>query len=105
MDTGDYGGCFPSSPLHVRRSSAQLFLDVPESSVGKPARGGAAIQETPMKARSEEVTKHSYPSSEKENTREGDETRIQDRPVHGGQDSIYKTLGWDDVDDDLDDLT
>lgn len=137
----------PSSPLHVRRSSAQLFPAIPESVMkvaGKPT-DFFSLQETPVKKSSESYLQHSHPSqlvsrenveasedpfrlqetpvkkrpepplqhsqqpsltgSDKENSRNGRGTPTTSKPVMeiqtNQQDSIYKSLGWDDEVDEL----
>ncbi|KAL3428042.1 hypothetical protein PVAG01_01551 [Phlyctema vagabunda] len=80
--------CPPSSPLHVRRSSVQLFANNHTSSVDETT---LAVQDTPVKKR---LWEHAHPNSEKENSESDGKPRLV-------IDSIYKSLGWD---DDLDDL-
>ncbi|TVY37433.1 hypothetical protein LOCC1_G007360 [Lachnellula occidentalis] len=98
----------PSSPLHMRRSSAQLFI-VHDSAVKRPTEFSTAqgIQETPVKKRPEDKLQHSHPApspgGNKENT--GVKVGVVDdgSKSSGGrqEESIYKALGWD---DDIDDL-
>jgi hypothetical protein len=108
-DTNAY---LPSSPLHVRRSSAQLFTAIPDSAAkGLSSFSSYGIQETPMKRRQETTVDHSHPglsgsASDKEN--DGIETKegmIASSSQESGrkEDDIYKSLGWDDPDD-IDDL-
>lgn len=108
MEAGEYGVIPPSSPLHVRRSSAQLFPAVPSSTAPKSASltVPSAAQETPVKKGPEISTpqNHRHPSSEKENARVEKASSTSIIRTGGGADSIYKSLGWDADDDDLDDL-
>lgn len=110
LRTVDHGNFLPSSPLHIRRSSASLFSAVPESAV-KPSPQIAApsgLPETPVKRRIDFQAAHSHPevvrlSSNKENE------SLSEKVVSGHNvekaidkvesDSIYKSLGWDDPDD------
>lgn len=108
MVEADFGG-LPSSPIHVRRSSAQLFTAVPDSAVKNTATFlSYGIQDTPVKRRPASSLEHSHPSvvgfgSDKEN----DQLRKpvvsigQPKDLETGKD-IYKALGWDD--NDIDDL-
>jgi DNA replication regulator SLD3 len=132
-----YGGFLPSSPLHVRRSSAQLFASVPESAHKVPsgistlygiqetpvkqrterildaepisiAFTPQGVQETPVKKRVENVLGHSHPimpnyGSDKENEKTILASVIRKEEVPLREESIYKSLGWDD-DNDIDDL-
>lgn len=137
----------PSSPFHVRRSSAQLFPVIPESVVKVLAKPTdlSSLQETPLKKKPESHLQHSHPAqissgdnveasedllrlqetpvkkrlnpslqhtqhsslagSDKENLRNGRGTPSIVKPVveiqANQQDSIYKSLGWD---DDIDEL-
>jgi DNA replication regulator SLD3 len=106
----DYGEFPPSSPLHVRRSSASLFPIVPESTLKAPSgfEMPSGVQETPIKKRPDPQLKHSHPGipasgSDKENTRVRKEVVTNIQLVPGisqrQEDSIYKSLGWDDADD------
>ncbi|KAL2067193.1 hypothetical protein VTL71DRAFT_1617 [Oculimacula yallundae] len=108
----DYGG-IPSSPIHVRRSSAQLFTAVPESTVKNPAAIlSFGVEDTPIKRRSTISFEHGHPTitnlgSDKENDGKGLRTTT-DIGQRGDtspdkEESIYKALGWDD-NDDIDDL-
>lgn len=101
----------PSSPLHVRRSSAQLFTAVPESATRNPFAALPGLEETPVKKRPESASEHSHPTipsmgNDKENEKLGATVgTVQPRQITQGatkDDSIYKSLGWDD--DDIDDL-
>ncbi|KUJ20411.1 uncharacterized protein LY89DRAFT_442789 [Mollisia scopiformis] len=99
------GDCPPSSPLHIRRSSAQLFPAIPDSAM-KKFSNTSGIADTPVKA----TTGHAHPStleigSDKENLRQGSEVekvfnQSKNHDVTNNE-SIYKALGWD---DDLDEL-
>lgn len=109
-----HGAFPPSSPLHARRSSAQLFNVVPESA-GKSSSSTASygIQETPVKKRSETLLDHSHPSMpgpscyNKENVgiERGAVVNTGLSKINGTrkEESIYHSLGWDDADD-IDDL-
>jgi len=107
----DYGSCLPSSPLHVRRSSAQLFTAVPNSAIKMQSSFGG-IQETPVKTKQPATLDHSHPvvpgpGSDKENEVIEGAVRtsagLKEGTSTAGETSIYKSLGWDDADD-LDDL-
>jgi DNA replication regulator SLD3 len=109
----DYHAYLPSSPLHVRRSSAQLFPAVPESAAkGISASSSYGIQETPLKRRQEIMFNHSHPGllgsgSDKENHRkEKGEIIMRNSSQETGrkEENIYQSLGWDDADD-IDDLS
>jgi DNA replication regulator SLD3 len=94
----DFSGFPPSSPLHVRRSSAQLFTALPDSA-GETLASSNGIQETPVKRRP--LIGHSHPNvqglnSDKENQRV--ESNLQ-QFTRTHEESIYKSLGWDDADD------
>lgn len=104
----------PSSPIHIRRSSAQLFSSVPDSAVKAvptswTTHGG--IQETPVKKRAvSTVFDHGHPVSspnfDQENTKQVEVKESDDVPPIGTTrtqqgESIYKSLGWDDDSDDL----
>ncbi|RDW88863.1 hypothetical protein BP6252_00895 [Coleophoma cylindrospora] len=92
-----YGGCLPLSPLHARRSSAQLFPTVLDFATPTTASSAFAVQETPVKSRADVFLQHGHPSNEKENL-----TRtVETEDLETANDSIYKSLGWD---DDIDDL-
>ena len=106
----DYGGYLPSSPLQPRRSG-QLFATVLDSAV-KDTPGPATsrgIQETPIKKRAG-TTVHGHPAlnsrSDKEN--DGGENKVSNVGMKtmgsSQEESIYKSLGWDDADD-LDELS
>lgn len=105
----DYGGCLPSSPLQPRRSTGQLFAAVQDSVVKtvsflSVSRG---IQETPIKKKAGTTPVHSHPavvtsSSDKENSRgEKKATKVGMKATieSSQEESIYKSLGWDDADD------
>jgi DNA replication regulator SLD3 len=104
----EYNTYLRSSPLHVRRSNAQLFTAVPDSAV-KGLSGFAihGIQETPMKRRQETTLDHRLPESsasgsDKENDRieRGKMAMASSSQETGGkEENIYKSLGWDDADD------
>ena len=105
----DYGGYLPSSPLQPRRSG-QLFATVLDSAV-KNTPGPATshgIQETPIKKRAG-TSVHGDPAlksrSDKENDRgENKASNVGMKTMGSSQEeSIYKSLGWDDADD-LDEL-
>jgi len=106
----DYGGCPPSSPLHVRRSSAQLFTAVPDSATKIPS-SFSGVQETPVKTKQTTNLYHNHPvepgpSSDKENELRGGSglgVGVKERTKRRSEESIYKSLGWDDADD-LDDM-
>lgn len=98
----------PSSPLHVRRSSAKLFA-VPDSAAKVPITSWVSqgVQETPVKKRSD-VPPHSHPEpasdGNKENVEVTKSTTTEDGSKMGGvgqEVSIYTSLGWD---DDIDEL-
>jgi hypothetical protein len=106
----DYNGYLASSPLHVRRSSAQLFTAASDSTAkGLPEFQSHGIQETPVKRRNEIMFDHSHfvvtgPGSDKENEDDiiGRGKILVDNPSQEsgtGEESIYKSLGWDDADD------
>ncbi|KAH7383603.1 DNA replication regulator SLD3-domain-containing protein [Cadophora sp. MPI-SDFR-AT-0126] len=108
----NFGG-IPSSPLHVRRSSAQLFNAVPDSVVKNPSASlSYGIDDTPVKRRPASSLEHSHPmlasfGSDKENDQSGkkavDDVGLRRSLGEGKEESIYKALGWDD-NDDIDDL-
>jgi DNA replication regulator SLD3 len=109
----DYNAYLPSSPLHVRRSSAQLFTAAPDSTAKRLSAGSLyGVQETPVKRRPEIMFDHSHPGlsgpgSDKENDRiERRNTLIATSSQETGRmdENIYKALGWDDEADDIDDL-
>lgn len=110
----DYYGHLAFSPLHVRRSSAQLFTAASDSTgKGLSEFKSHSVQETPVKRRNEIMFDHSHPvatgsSSDKENGDDiiGRGKTLVDNPSQesgGGEENIYKSLGWDDADD-IDDL-
>ena len=136
------GGFPPSSPIHVRRTSAQLFPVVPESAVKATSKPLSfdSLQETPVKKRSDSHLQHSHPSllaSGDDRNTLGDPFGLQETPIkqrldglqfgqppslesgsdkenlengrrdsnsnpvveiQSQEDSIYKSLGWDDGD-------
>lgn len=101
----DIGGYFLSSPLHVRRSSAQLFSSVPDSAAksSETMYSPQGIEETPVKRRAG-VIGHAHPpveiGSDKENgVRSGESLGNREEFGSTNEESIYKSLGWDDVDD------
>jgi hypothetical protein len=114
MIESDMGAFAPFSPSHVRRSSAQLFA-LPDSATKRtsPTFIPHGIQETPVKIiRFEDKLQHSHPAvakydSDKENERGlGMTSLIQNQPQSAPvveEQSIYKSLGWDDGDD-IDDM-
>jgi DNA replication regulator SLD3 len=114
----EYAGFLPSSPLHVRRSSALLFNSVPDSAhkstnlsfdFGNLSTKGGVL-ETPVKRRSIDFDSgHAHPEislpalrNDKENdvlddTKKG---KSKENSVIPEQEAdIYKDLGWDDVDE------
>jgi DNA replication regulator SLD3 len=107
-----YGGHLPSSPLQSRRSSGQLFAAVPDSVVKSTSHPTLiyGIQETPVKKRAATTQLHGHPapssSSDKENGRVKTVTNVEMKATVGSsqEESIYKSLGWDDADD-LDELS
>ena len=110
----DYGGYLSSSPLQSRRSSGQLFAAVPDSAVKTSSRPTmtCGIQETPVKKGAETTQLHGHPArtsgSDKEN-RGGRNKMVTNVGMKGTigssqEESIYKSLGWDDADD-LDELS
>lgn len=109
----DYGTSMPSSPLQPRRASGQLLTVVPKSAVKNISRSSfpQGIQETPIKKRAEATLGHSHPAAptpSSENSR-GGRGRVTNDGIgqvlgtNKEDDSIYKSLGWDDADD-TDDL-
>jgi DNA replication regulator SLD3 len=111
-EIGKHSDFPPSSPLHVRRSSAQLFSSVPDSAAKPSSIAWASqLQETPVKRASVNINHIEttlISSCDKENTHSVEENSGRERPRQTSkiqqEDSIYKSLGWDDPDD-LDDLT
>jgi DNA replication regulator SLD3 len=97
----------PSSPLHMRRSSGQLFTVVPASTIKIPSASRfLGITDTPIKS----MTGHGHSidlemGSNKENLQQGEIGNFNQNQHDEvtNEDSIYKALGWDDVDD-LDEL-
>jgi len=109
----DHNAYLPSSPLHVRRSSALLFTAVSDSAAKRASTVSSyGVQETPVKRRQEITLDHSHPrlsepGSDKENNRiERRKTLVGTSSQETGRtdENIYKSLGWDDDADDLDDL-
>jgi len=109
-DIGFQGdGCPPSSPLQARKSVKRLFA-VPDSVVKKQRTSSLpmGILETPIKKRPEIFLDHGHPdfkANDKENLEEFDGKSSGGKEVNvelgkGGGDDIYKSLGWDDDDDD-----
>jgi DNA replication regulator SLD3 len=81
---------------------------VPESAVKVPQNYGSSegIQETPVKKRPEATLVHSHPEvpapgSNKENLRSrgGIDDGSKQKFGEAHEDSIYKSLGWDDADE------
>ena len=105
----DHGG-IPSSPLQPRQS-VQLFNIVPESAVKLSSNSDLfqGVQDTPIKKRPGVALTHSHPNvptsrNDKENMRSTiQETGLREKIRTLNEDSIYKSLGWDDADD-IDDL-
>ncbi|EKD15846.1 uncharacterized protein L3040_003297 [Drepanopeziza brunnea f. sp. 'multigermtubi'] len=107
----DSGGV-PSSPLHFRRSSSQLFTAVPDSAYKDlNAVVSCGLNETPIKKRPVSSNEHSHLGlagidSEKENNQSTMRRVISNECKEAlgkdTDDSIYKALGWDD--NDLEDL-
>ncbi|KAH6719315.1 DNA replication regulator SLD3-domain-containing protein [Leptodontidium sp. MPI-SDFR-AT-0119] len=108
----DFGG-IPSSPLHVRRSSAQLFTAVPDSAVKNPSTSlSYEVDDTPVKKRPASSLDHGHPSMASLGSDKENDQLLRNAAADGGlrggvgqskDESIYKTLGWDD-NDDIDDL-
>ncbi|KAI6714623.1 hypothetical protein JHW43_002887 [Diplocarpon mali] len=101
----DYSG-LPSSPLHTRRSSAQLFTAAPDSTVKKTAKSLLyELGDAPISSRPSCSLEHSHPvlascRSDKENNESAKKpmmNREQEQNVLKlvENDSIYKALGWD----------
>jgi DNA replication regulator SLD3 len=101
----------PSSPLHMRRSSAQLFATIPASSskLTHGSRKPLDVPETPVNKKSNVDAVHTHPfqsprldqeNKDEEGTKSAVETTQKTTVVQ--EDSIYKSLGWED--DDVDDL-
>ncbi|KAE9376907.1 hypothetical protein N431DRAFT_480052 [Stipitochalara longipes BDJ] len=109
----DYNAYLPSSPLHVRRSSAQLFTNVPDSTVKRVSTASSyGVQETPVKRRQEIMFDHGHPGlfgagNDKENDiieRKKTLMATSSQEMGRTEENIYKSLGWDDDADDIDDL-
>ena len=109
----DVSLCPASSPLHVRRSSAQLFNAVPDSAIKTTSVVSAShgVLETPSRPRFEDKLQYSHPEVPKYDSDKRNFTREEPSlPPHKMQvpvieePSIYKSLGWDDADD-VDDLS
>jgi DNA replication regulator SLD3 len=99
------GGYLPSSPLQQCRYSTQLFNTIPDSAIKLPSGGsGPSFQETPIKKRLGVTLVHSHPKptsgNDKENgvnlNKQAEVGRVAGKKL---EDSIYKSLGWDDTDD------
>jgi len=106
VPTANYGAIPPSSPLQQRHSSsAHNYGIVPDSITRNTTSSfiGREVQETPTKKRLEAMA-HSHPapftSGNKENTKARTASNTKER-VTDTKDDIYKTLGWDDDDDEL----
>lgn len=100
----DQGGFLPLSPLHQRHSSPQQFNAIPESALKMASKSVIehGIQDTPIK-KGTGIT-HSHPCMttsgvEKENANGSKETGLTKAVTMLQEDSIYKSLGWDDVDE------
>lgn len=105
-NTGAFSGDHPpSSPLHVRRSSGQLFTTVPASTTKtNSAFTSFDILDTPIKS----MTGHGHSTAlerddDKENIQKHNQVE-KHLPQHEidevtNEDSIYKALGWDDIDE------
>jgi DNA replication regulator SLD3 len=103
----DYGSYLPSSPLQQHHSSSQPTNAVPESAAKLPAilPRDNGVEDTPIKKKSNGT--HIHPSGissdgDKENRRTDDGNKDigpRQRIEKFQQDSIYKSLGWDDADD------
>lgn len=98
------GDCPPSSPLQMRRSSAQLFPAAPESVVKKSSPLFSGIADTPIKA----IIGHAHPvAQEPRNDKENLPHVSEVEKAFGNtknneitnEESIYKALGWDEGDD------
>lgn len=99
---------FPPSPLHTHDSSAQLFAAVPDSAVKvlDTSRRPNNIQGTPVKQRSRAGPQDSRPETFLDGDKEN--VIVQARStvdgglsIRGQEESIYKSLGWDDDFDEL----
>ena len=106
VPTADYSTFLPSSPLQQRHSSsAHNYGIVPDSITRNTTSSfiGREVQETPTKKRLEAMA-HRHPapftSGNKENTKARTASNTKER-VTDTKDDIYKTLGWDDDDDEL----
>ena len=104
----DFGGLPPSSPIHVRRSSAQLFLSVPESAIKVSTKSDlhSVYEDTPVKKRKEMQIEHSHPFISR-----GKENALKSMRERGGmmqvlnpnnEDAVYRL--WNDVDGMIDEL-
>jgi DNA replication regulator SLD3 len=107
VEMADNGSYLPSSPLQQRRSSIQLFNVVPDSAV-KSTSFSHGIQETPTRQRTDAVISHSHLNAgQVENNEENVKVNVGTIATVSGtrrnngthEDSIYKSLGWDDGDD------
>jgi DNA replication regulator SLD3 len=101
----------PSSPLHIRRSSAQLFARVPASAAKLPEDSGISlgVLETPVKKKSAVDPVHGHSFQSPRFDQENKDVEVPNPAIKktqktsiDQQDSIYKSLGWED--DDIDDL-
>ncbi|KAG9238721.1 DNA replication regulator SLD3-domain-containing protein [Amylocarpus encephaloides] len=94
---------FQPSPLHVRRTSAQLFRAVPDSAINEVSSSQTCpdIQDTPVKKGLGTALSHGHPALlDKENVSENEVAQaFRGEKVTRQEDSIYKSLGWDDADD------
>lgn len=106
LGPADYGSHLPSSPLQRRRSSVQLFNVVPESAVKIPSSSALTqgVLDTPIKKGTGIARNHSEiacSENEKENMEEPYVEKDGQAKSIGifQEDSIYKSLGWDDADD------
>jgi DNA replication regulator SLD3 len=108
----DHGNCQLLSPLQLGHSSGHLFNLAPTSVINGPPSSWSSqgIQETPLKKKSEAMQAHSHPGLStpgcgKENVgSRGDiSAGLKQDHKETNEDSIYKSLGWEDTDD-IDDL-
>ncbi|PBP22579.1 hypothetical protein BUE80_DR006430 [Diplocarpon rosae] len=108
MNEVDHGG-LPSSLLHVRRSSAQLFTAVPDSAVKNTATSSPyGIEDTPIKRKPAGSLENSHAilirfRSDEENNKFAEKPVISNKQEQndsnsGNTESIYQALGWDDND-------
>lgn len=96
------------SPVQLVRSSGKLFSLAPTSVINGPPSSWSSqgIQETPLKKKSEAMQAHSHPGLStpgcgKENVGSRGDISAELNQGHkeANEDSIYKSLGWDDTDD------